>query len=104
LSSKVEQLLKRWEQEGTLKIELSSKYISVFGDGTVSAFQPHQLLLDSDGCGFKISLQDATFDFRDTASLAEPPRLSQDEQFVNHLQIAVPENQRILLGEVRQLG
>jgi len=105
LSSKVEQLLKRWEQEGTvLKIELSSKYISVFGDGIVRAFKPHhELLLDSARTGFRVSLIDASWEsILDADSVAEPPRLSEDELVVNQVQISLPESQRLLLSELRR--
>jgi hypothetical protein len=105
LSSKVEQLLKRWEREGTLlKIELASKYIAVFGSGIVSSFHADQLLLDGEsGCGYKISLRDATYDSPDIDSLANPLRVSESEVMVAQLQIAVPENQRVLLSEIRRL-
>lgn len=105
MSSKVEQLLKRWEQEGTvLKVELSSKYISVFGNGRVSSFRAEQLLLDGEGgCGYKISLRDATYELPDKDLLAAPLRVSESEVMVGQLQIAVPENKRVLLSEMRPL-
>jgi hypothetical protein len=100
LSSKVEQLLKRWhEKEIVLKIELSSKYISVFGRGIVSGVEKQQLLLDCGGCGYRISLSEATLDLKDTEGLAEPPRLTQTELLVNQLQISVPAGLRVFLSE-----
>lgn len=100
LSSKVEQLLKSWlEKETVLKIELSSKYISAFGKGIVSGVEKQQLLLDCGGCGYRISLSEATFDLTDTEGLAEPPRLSQTELLVYQLQISVPAGLRVFLSE-----
>jgi hypothetical protein len=103
LSSKVEQLLNRWEQDRTvLKIELSSKYISVFGDGIVSAFKPrHELLLDSERSAFRVSLSDASWEVVHAAdSVAEQPRLSEGDIVINQIQISLPENHRLLLGEI----
>ncbi len=81
LSSKVEQLLKRWEQESTrLKIEFSSKYISVLGNGIVREVTSDQILLDCDGCGYRISLAEAQFEPPITTDgLAERPRLTETE-------------------------
>ena len=102
LSPKVEQLLKRWQDASTvLKIELSSKYISVFGEGIVGAVKTDQVLLDSKGFGFRILLADATFDPPITAdSLPEPPRLSEKEPVANQLQLSVPGGQRVILTEL----
>ena len=104
MSSKVEQLLKRWEQERTvLKIELASRYIVVFGKAVISAFQPHQLLLDGDSCEYKISLSEATVELRADDSRFQPTRLSQKEVVIKQLQISLPENHRVLLGEMTYL-
>jgi hypothetical protein len=94
LSSKVEQLLKRWEQDRTvLKFELSSKYISVLGEGVVSAFKSRrELILDSERNGF-----------RSTESVAEPPRVSETELVISQVQISLPDNHRLLLSETRRV-
>jgi hypothetical protein len=105
LSSKVEQLLKRWEQDRTvLKIEFSSKYISVFGEGIVSGFKSrHELLLDSERSAFRISLSDASWEVvLDADSVAEQPRLSESEIVVSQVQISLPENHRLILSKIRR--
>jgi hypothetical protein len=103
LSSRVEQLLNKWEQDRTvLKIELSSKYMSVFGEGIVSGFKPRQeLLLDSERSAFRVSLSDASWEVvHDADSVAEHPRLSESEIVVGQIQISLPENHRLILGEI----
>jgi len=105
LSSKVEQLLKRWEQASTLlKVEFSSKYISVFGEGIIRAVKPDQILLECKGCGYCIFLADAQFEPPITTDgLPERPRLTETEVVLNQLQISVPDNQRVLLTELQRV-
>lgn len=100
LSSEVEQLLKRWEREGVdLRVELSSKDMAVFGSVVISSFRDERLLLDCKcGCGYKVSLRDATFEFR-----LEPVQISENELVINQLQISLEGNQRVLLTENRHL-
>lgn len=102
LSPKVEQLLNRWQQESTrLKIEFSSKYISVLGQGIVRAVEADQILLDCDGCGYRIYLAEAQVEPPIMAEeLPEKPHLTEKEVVLNQLQISVPDNQRVILSEL----
>jgi len=105
LSPELEQLLNRWHREGTpLNIEFASKHIAFFGSGMLTSFSPDQLLLDCQaGCGYRISLPDATCELR-PVNPADPVRVIQDADIVGQVQISLEDNQRVLLSENRRLG
>ena len=103
MSSTVEQMLKRWKQDGTvLNMELSSKYISVMSKSVVvRAFQDNMLILDIGDCAFKILLSEATVNSREVESNAI--RFPDNEQLLNQINILFVDNQEVLLTEVRRL-